>query len=242
MSGERHNSSQETALEEITDAELIALAIENRMVDVHVSLPAKVQSYDASTQTCTVTIMLNRYLPDGAGNFVSEPLPALSDVPVHFPTYGGFAVIGPVASGDEGMLVFSEMNMGTWRSTGSQSDPGDVGRFNLDGAWFIPGGARSDGKALQSASASNMVIGKDSNPNAQIVIKPTEIDLGAGAADGVASGTKNDSNLSALAAAIAGTPATVGPTEPLATAIKAAFATWFTSYVNTASTKIKTVL
>jgi hypothetical protein len=236
---DQHSSSQESGLEEITTAELLEAAISHREIDVHTALPARVESFNASAQTVNVTIMCNRAVPDGNGNYISEQLPALADVPVAFPRSGAFFISFPLASGDFGFLVFAERNISAYRATGAQGDPGDLGMHTLDGAVFFPC-VYPDAKALSNVDATNMVLGSDTNGSARIIIAPTGINLGAAAADGVASGTKNDSNLSALAAAIAGTPATVGPAEPLAVALKAAFASWFASYINTASTKVKT--
>jgi hypothetical protein len=195
-------------------------------------------------QTVSVTPMINRMVPDGdvPPNYVSEKLPKLADVPVKFQRCKQFTMTFPLVAGDYGLLVFCERNPGTWRSTGNQSDPGDLSTHGLGGAVFIPG-LYPDSSAASSADTTNMIIGSDTDPNSRIEVKPTGgINLGAGAVDGVASGTKNDSNLQAFATAIAAVPGTVGPTEPLAVALKAAIATWFGTYVTTASTKIKTVL
>lgn len=178
----------ESALEDITLRELIDLVIDSRLIDLHVSLPARVDSYSASTQTVDVTPMVNKMVPDGAvpPNYVSEALPKLSDVPVAQPRGGGFFAAFPMAKGDYGMLVFSERNMATWRATGNQSDPGDLGLHTMSSAYFIPAVA-PDSKALSNASGTNLVIGSDTNGSSRIIIKPGgEIDAGAAASQFVA--------------------------------------------------------
>lgn len=193
----------ESGLEDITLAELIHMVIDSRLIDVHVSLPAKVESYDASTQTVSVTPMINRMVPDGdtPPNYVSEKLPKLADVPVAQPRGGGFFAAFPLQAGDYGMLVFAERNMGTYRSTGNQSDPGDLTMHGLSGAYFVPAVA-PDSKALSNAHATNLVIGSDTNGSSRIVIKPSgEIDAGAAAANFVAMANKVLTELNSIATA-----------------------------------------
>src|SRR6478735_3396045 len=120
MDQPQHSSAQETALEEITDAELINAFIAAALTDLHVAMPCQVVTYDSTSQTVTVTPAQNKAMPDGAGNFVSVPLPQLSDIPVGFMAGGGCAISFPVSAGDYGMLIFCERNIGSWRGTGNQ--------------------------------------------------------------------------------------------------------------------------
>jgi hypothetical protein len=124
-------------------------------------------------------------MPDGDGNYVSQKLPKLADVPVAFPRGGGYAVSFPIKAGDFVLLVFSERNIGQWRSTGTQGDPGDLGMHTLDGAVAIPG-VYPDKAALASASASKMVLGKDDTGTSRIEITSSGVFLGAGATKEVA--------------------------------------------------------
>ncbi len=193
--------STEVAAEEVTLAQAISAAITDRLIDLHVSMPAKVESYDASKQTVDVIPQLNRALPidpsDPATQWVTEALPKLSDVPVCFPRAGGFFVSFPIAAGDYVLLVFSERNLGAWRATATQGDPGDLGMHTLDGAVAIPG-VFPDANALSNASGTNMVLGSDSTGDARIEITPTGIKLGAGATDPVARANEVESHLTAI--------------------------------------------
>ncbi len=170
----------DSGLEEITEDELIQAFISANQTMMQTAMPCKVEAYDSSKQTVDVVPALNRSLPDGNGNYVTEALPKLSDVPVSFPRGGGFFVALPIAAGDYGLLVFCSRNIGNWRSTGNQGDPGDLGMHTLDGAVFIPG-VFPDSGALSNADGTNMVIGKDGTAGAQIVITTDEVHLGGGA-------------------------------------------------------------
>jgi hypothetical protein len=212
------------AAEEVTLLELIQMAIDAHMLDVHVSLPARVESFDASKQTVEITIMINRMVSDGATppNWVSEQMPKLKDVPVAFPRGGGFFMSLPLQQGDPGMLIFAERPLGAWRSTGGQGDPGDLGMHTLDGAYFIPATA-PDKAALQSVSDTNMVIGKDDASSGQIEITPGgEIHLGTGATKGI---VREGDDLSASAAMSAWAAAVEAALSSLSAPVATPFAT-----------------
>lgn len=192
----------ESALEEITEAEVINAFIDARLNALHKIAIGRVESYDASKNTVTVTPMANRMIPDGATppNYVSEKLPALSDVQVaHFRGNGMFAAM-PLTKGDFGILLYCDRNHAQWRATGNQSDPGDLGLHTMSSALFIPA-IFPDKSPIQNADANNLVIGSDTNHASRIVIKPGgEIDAGANAAQFVAMNDKVLSELNKISA------------------------------------------
>lgn len=174
----------DSGAEDITLDELINMALERFGIDLHVSMPGRVESYSAGSATEGPTVdvvpLLNRSLPDGAGNYVTEELPKLSDVPVAFHRGGGFIETLPLQKGDFVLLVFCDRNLGRWRTNGAQGDAGDLGRHTLDGAVAIPG-VFHDKLPLQTRDADNMRIGRDGVDAAQIKITSTGGELGAGA-------------------------------------------------------------
>ena len=176
----------EGATEEVTEAEMIQAFIDAALSSLHVSMPARVESYDADKQTATVTPQLNEARPDGAGNFIHEKLPKLQDVPVKFQRCKQFTMTFPLVAGDFGLLVFAERSIGAWRKAAAQGDPGDLGMHTLDGAVFVPG-LYPDKYAAQTADGTNMVVGSDTDGDSRIEFKPSGgINLGAGASKGVA--------------------------------------------------------
>ncbi len=146
--------------------------IESHMIDVHVALPGCVQSYDPETQTATIQLQVKRTLPKGDGTYVTESLPVLENVPVEFMRSKSFAVTVPIAAGDYGLVVFSEMSIDQWRSKGTDTTPADIGRHTLTGGVFRPGLNPNASKLADAAHPTNMVVGLDGN-NAQIHITPS---------------------------------------------------------------------
>lgn len=178
-------ATTDDATEEVTLYELIQELVAEGARDLHVSMPAKVESYNASKQTVDVVPQLRRPVPDGQDGFVTEALPKLSDVPVCFPRGGGFFVALPIQAGDYVLLVISDRNLGAWLATGSDADPGDIGSHTLDGAVAIPGVFPS-ASALSNANGSNLVLGSDAQSTGRIELTPGgEVHLGAGASRGV---------------------------------------------------------
>ncbi len=161
-----------------TEAEMIEAAITSALIDVHVSLPGKIESYDALTQTATVQLQVKRVLPKAGGGFVTEDLPVLENVPVQFPRTKKFIVTLPIESGDYGLVVFSEMSIDQWRSKGENTSPGDIGRHTLTGGVFQPGLSPVLETILPSVLlggadiSENLVIGLLGD-NAQIHITPS---------------------------------------------------------------------
>lgn len=107
-------------------AEMLDAVLESRLLDVHTSIPGIVQSYDETTQTAVVQPAVRRAIDD-----TLETLPPIPNVPIAWPSAGGFLIHFPLAAGDGVMLVFSESAWGIYRSSGAVSDPGDLTKHGL---------------------------------------------------------------------------------------------------------------
>ena len=154
----------------MTTEELLNLILDHRLRELHTALPGRVESYDASKQTCDVLPMLKKQTPNGQGGYTTEDLPVLPNVPVAFPRGGGgFFMSFPLAKGDFVMLVFHERAIGAWRKKGEATAPGDLRMHSLAGAVAYPGLYPND-DALDDAHTANMVLGKDGS-TAQIHLK-----------------------------------------------------------------------
>lgn len=90
---------------------------------VNVSSPAIVQSYDAETRTVSVQPAIRaRYTDvDKRAQFVQLPL--LINVPVVFPSAGGYMVSMPIHQGDECLVVFANRAIDNWWLNGGVQNP-----------------------------------------------------------------------------------------------------------------------
>lgn len=119
--------------------ELLRLALEGALADVHTSCSAEVVSYDAAKKRANVKLVVRRALrgDDGGALKYEGPL-TIPNVPVVGLGAGGFFLSLPVAAGDTGRLHFAETDESQWESTGEVSNPRDLTRHGLGSCVFVP--------------------------------------------------------------------------------------------------------
>lgn len=178
---------------EPTIQEVIADAIESRLLELHTAIPGKVISYDATTQTAEVAPVVQRAEPAVNGSSTLTPLPSIPNVPVQWPRGGGYAIHFPLAPGDHVLLVFSEAAIGHWRASGELAPPGDLRRHSLGYPVAIPGIAPESGP-LTDAPADEGVL---TVPDGKV------LRVGGAGADFVALAAKVEAELDKIAQAFA---------------------------------------
>lgn len=181
-------------------ADVIRNAIASAAIDVHTSIPARVESYDPVKQVANVRPMIKRVLRTEAGERRAEELPVIPCVPVTFPSANGFMITFPVKKGTTGLLTFSETSIDRWRATGQSVDPGDTRRHSLTGATFAPG-LRVASDPLANASADNMVMGSDAG-DGKVELSASLVSIGGAlaAVQGIGLGTALDTWAAAITA------------------------------------------
>lgn len=132
-------------------------------LDLDVAIPARVQRYDAATQTANVVPLLRRPVarPDGGHDFEADPV--VPSVPVLWPRVGAWALTMALAPGDSGLLLCCDGDVGTWRAGGGDVvDPVNLQRHHLSHAVFLPG-LYTRGRALARAATGTaaVVLGSD---------------------------------------------------------------------------------
>lgn len=130
-------ASPENVNETPTLAQVIKKAIEARLCEVHVSLPARVVSYEASTQKATVQPEIKRQFVDGT--FVN--IPQITDVPVVWPRGSSAFLHFPLKKGDPVTLVFSERALDEWKESGGDTQTSSLRKHSYSDAVAYPGGS-----------------------------------------------------------------------------------------------------
>ena len=152
-----------------TMAQVISKAIKAQLLDVHVSLPAKIESYDATEQKANITPLLRKkYIK----NDLVIDLPVINNVPVQWPSAssGSSFLHLPLKAGDVGMAIFCERSLDLWKSgDNSTVTPNDPRHHNLTDAIFIPG-INAFKSALKNVPADNAVL---QNGNMRIELDPS---------------------------------------------------------------------
>lgn len=150
-------------------ATIIDLAFARRASGMRVSLPGRIESYDAATQRATVQPLVMESHTDDLGERVAELLPVVTDVPIMFPGSGAYRITWPVAAGDTVLLVFSSSSLDRWLARGGEVDPEDDRHHNISDAVAIPG--LFDFAHVPTIAPTNLMI----------VHSPSQILLGANA-------------------------------------------------------------
>jgi len=118
----------------VTLSDAINTVVENRLIEMHTSMPGIVKSFDGDTGTIQVVPALKRKT---VNNEVIE-LPVINDVPVVYPQTSKAAFTFPLSEGDEVLLIFSERSIDSWKELGGVVDPLDFRKFQLSDAFAIP--------------------------------------------------------------------------------------------------------
>lgn len=108
--------------------------------EIHVSMPAKVVSFDEDKQTAVVQpLVRDKILNRSTGDVGFVKLPIIQDVPVCFPSGGGFTLTMPVGAGDEVLLVFTDTSFDSWWARGDVQNWVDLRRHDLSDAVAVLG-------------------------------------------------------------------------------------------------------
>src|ERR1700722_18356087 len=98
------------------DEETARLAQEGHQSKIWSAIPAIVSSVNLTAQTIEAQPAVQVRYEDSSGNINWTSLPKLLDVPICFPSAGGFMVSFPIEVGDEVLIVFASRCIDTWWS------------------------------------------------------------------------------------------------------------------------------
>lgn len=152
--------------------EVISQAIEDRLLDLHTSIPAIIESYDPVLQTASVKIALKRkYIVGDKEEIIERPV--IPDIPILFPKGGNFHLTYPIKKGDDVQLIFSERSTERWKNESGIVDPKDARKFSLSDAFIIPVSGRkpSSGVAADKTRLVNDKAEIELNENGEIIVK-----------------------------------------------------------------------
>lgn len=108
------------------------------MFRIRCAIPAIIQSYDPGTNTVEAqpAIRERLVLEDGSIQYLNLPL--LINVPVVFPSSGSSSITFPIEKGDECLIIFSDLAIDNFWTSGSVQNPIEVRRHDLSDGIAIP--------------------------------------------------------------------------------------------------------
>jgi hypothetical protein len=149
--------------------------LENLSSTMRVSIPGIIQEFNPATQTVTVQVAIREKIIDDQLELNWVELPLLLDVPIVFPRAGGFALTMPIIAGDECLIVFADMCIDAWFSSGGIANQIEKRRHDLSDAFAIIG-PWSQPKKLNGYSTTSAQLRTDDGTT-YINLKPGEINL-----------------------------------------------------------------
>lgn len=90
---------------------------------LRVSMPGRVESFDAATRTVEVTPLLKVPVHGDDGAISWEQLGRVPGVPLAMLSAGGHGIDIEIAAGDVVLLVFADFSLDRWKSGAGKTDP-----------------------------------------------------------------------------------------------------------------------
>ena len=136
-----------------TQTELIKRSFIEMMKDIGTSIPGRVIAFDSETQTAQLQIAINGLDADLVP-FKHSPL---IQCPVYFSGGSEFFIEHEIAPGDEGVILFSQRCMDSWKNEGGIADNPILRFHDFSDACFLPG-LRSKPNAIGGFSNNGVKI------------------------------------------------------------------------------------
>lgn len=109
------------------------MGVHDKLVQMYITLPATVVSYDKKTQTIEAAISIERTISGGMVKY-----PSLRDIPVQLPRNSKGGLSFYLYEGDQVTLQFIQRSTGNWRTKGPGFPPDFASMFDINDAIAIP--------------------------------------------------------------------------------------------------------
>lgn len=138
----------------------LRLAMDGRQSVMWTALPCIVKSVDLTKMTIEAQPAIQGTVENEAGDKISVNLPLLVDVPIVFPSAGGFTLTFPIAAGDEVLVVFGSRCIDSWWQSGGIQKPAEMRMHDLSDGFAIPG-PRSQPRKISNISSTTVQLRND---------------------------------------------------------------------------------
>lgn len=116
----------------------------NDAASLHVCLPCIVQSYNSKQRTVEVQPAIRERYIDESGKIQYVNYPLLINVPVCFPSAGGYHIHFPIKRGDECIVIFSDLSYDNFWLHGNVQNPVEQRRHDLSDGLALFGFVNQD--------------------------------------------------------------------------------------------------
>lgn len=134
--------------------------LDGRQACIWTAMPGIVQSVSLSTMTCEVQPAIQGRIENENGSIEIKALPLLLDVPIVFPSAGGFNLTFPIAADDEVLVVIASRCIDAWWQLGGVQRPMELRMHDLSDGFAIPG-PKSQPNVISGISSSKVQLRND---------------------------------------------------------------------------------
>jgi hypothetical protein len=143
----------------LNDAEeAMRLTLDGRQSTIWTAMPCIVKSVNLQKLTIEAQPAIQGTVEDENGVRRSVNLPLLVDVPIVFPSAGGFTITLPIVAGDEVLVVFASRCIDAWWQSGGVQRPMEARMHDLSDGFAIPGPRSQTNLLGAAASATDLEI------------------------------------------------------------------------------------
>jgi hypothetical protein len=154
---------------------IILTAVDQGIASMRVCLPGRIESFDPDTQLASVKPLIPNLREDLDGEFVSESLAVIKNVPVIFEGTSNFYLTYPIQQGDRCELRFTDRSYDAWLTNGEDIEPNETRRHDLTDAVAVMG-LRDQGHKITEFDSNRPAMGKKSGP--KITFSDDKIEIG----------------------------------------------------------------
>ncbi|MEK8128657.1 Gp138 family membrane-puncturing spike protein [Paenibacillus filicis] len=151
--------------------------LEGASSNIRVAIPGIVFEFDPNTQTASVQVAIRERIIDADLKQKWIEVPLLLDVPIIIPRAGGFALTLPVKAGDECLVIFADMCMDAWFSSGGVQNQIERRRHDLSDGFAILGPWSQPRKLSNYSQTAAQLRSEDGQT--VISLSPGKIDINA---------------------------------------------------------------
>ena len=198
------------------EEETLRMAFDSQLANVWTALPCIISSFNSDAMTVSAQPAIKGSITAPNGTTQSVNLPLLVDVPLVFPTAGGYSITFPVASGDECLVVFASRCIDGWWQSGGVQEAMEFRMHDLSDGFAILG-TRSQAKKVSGWDTANLQIRSDDHSTIIEVDKTGQVNITAPTSMTVTTPTANFTGNVNVAGTLTATTDVIGGGKSLKT-------------------------
>lgn len=145
----------------LNDPEMaLRIALDGRQAMIWTALPAIVESVNLNAMTLEAQPAIQGIMQNSDGSETLVNLPLLVDVPICFPSAGGFTLTLPIQAGDEVLVIIASRCIDSWWQNGGIGVPMETRMHDLSDGFAVPG-PRSQPRVVPNISSANAQLRND---------------------------------------------------------------------------------